>query len=212
VAAKDRERKKRGGSIGCGVCRSHTPNAMSSATPPAIAARIGVLPQPSAFARTIPNVSPSSPPPASTRPGRSRRSFGPRDSVSRRNASGSRARPIGTFSQKIQCQEMPSTTAPPTSGPIATPSPLTPAQTPSAAPRRFAGTASLSRVRVSGVTIAAPNPWTARAAMSASMLGASADAALASVKIDSPATNIRLRPNRSPRAAPVSRKTANASV
>jgi hypothetical protein len=33
----------------------------------------------------------------------------------------------------------------------------------------------------SGVTIAAPTPWTARAAISTPMLGASADAALAAV-------------------------------
>ena len=160
----------------------------------------------------MPKVRPSSPVPASPRPARSRRSFGPNDSVSSRNASGSSARPIGTLSQKIQCHEMPSTTAPPTSGPIATPRPVTPAQTPSARPRFWAGTASLSNVSVSGVTMAAPKPCTARAAMSASMLGASADAALASVKIPRPTMNMRLRPKRSPSAAPVSRNTANASV
>ena len=95
---------------------------------------------------------------------------------------------------------------------MATPRPVTPAQTPSASPRFCAGTASLRRVSVSGVTIAAPKPWTARAAMSASMLGASAEAALARVKIPRPTTNMRLRPKRSPSAAPVSRKTAKASV
>ena len=79
---------------------------------------------------------------------------------------------------------------------------------PSAAPRRPAGKASESRVRVSGVTIAAPRPWIARAAISASVLGASAAAADAAVNTASPATNIRRRPNRSPSAAPVSRNTA----
>ena len=44
---------------------------------------------------------------------------------------------MGTLIQKIQCHEMPSTTAPPTIGPSATPVPLMPDQMPSAAPRRF---------------------------------------------------------------------------
>ena len=73
-------------------------------------------------------------------------------------ATGTKTMPIGTFSQKIQCQEMPCTTAPPTSGPIATAVPEMPDHTPSAIPRRSAGKASASSVSVSGVTIAAPAP------------------------------------------------------
>jgi hypothetical protein len=42
--------------------------------------------------------------------------------------------------------------------------------------------------------------------------GASAAAAEAPVKIVSPTANSRRRPNRSPSAAPVSRKTAKVSV
>ena len=55
-------------------------------------------------------------------------------------------------------------------------------------------------------------PCTARAAMSQSAEGASAAAADAPVKIPMPIMNIRFRPNRSPRAAPVSRNAANVSV
>ena len=44
------------------------------------------------------------------------------------------------------------------------------------------------------------------------MLGASAAAAEAPVKIARPITNIRLRPNRSPSAAPVRSSTAKVSV
>jgi hypothetical protein len=110
--------------------------------------------------------------------------------------------------QKIQCQEMPCTTAPPTSGPIATAIPLMPDHTPIAIPRRSAGKAAASNVSVSGVTIAAPAPCTARAATSRSVLGASAAAAEAAVKIARPITNIRLRPKRSPSAAPVNSSTA----
>ena len=128
--------------------------------------------------------------------------------VSRRAASGIRTSPIGTLIQKIQCQEMPCTTAPPTSGPIATAIPLMPDHTPIAIPRCSAGKASASSVSVSGVTIAAPAPWTARAATSRPVFGASAAAAEAAVKIDRPITNMRLRPKRSPSAAPVSSSTA----
>ena len=67
-------------------------------------------------------------------------------------------------------------------------------------------------VMLSGMTIAAPAPCTARAAISAPMLGASAAAALDRVNTLIPTANIRRRPYRSPRAAPVSISTANVSV
>ena len=88
----------------------------------------------------------------------------------RSHASGMSTRPMGTLSQKIQCQLMPSTMAPPTRGPSATARPPMAPQAPSATPRRSAGTAALSRVRVRGTTNAAPVPWMARAMMSVSML------------------------------------------
>jgi hypothetical protein len=113
--------------------------------------------------------------------------------------------------QKIQCQETPLITAPPTSGPMATPRPLTPPQMPSAIPRRAGGTASESSVSVSGSTIAAPSP-SARAAISASVLADTAAPALAAVKIVRPTANIRRRPSRSPSAAPVSSSAANVKV
>ncbi len=87
-----------------------------------------------------------------------------------------------------------------------------PPHAPSATPRRFAGTAALRMVRVKGVTIAAPAPCTARATMSIVGLCASADAAEPSVKIARPIEKMRRLPNRSPSAAPVSRRTANVSV
>src|SRR4249919_287721 len=107
---------------------------------------------------------------------------------------------------------MPSTTAPPTSGPSATARPLMPPQAPSARPRRSAGTAALRMVSVNGSTIAPPSPCTARAAIRISIEGASAAAAEASVKIPRPATKILRRPNLSPSAAPVISRTANTSV
>ena len=137
---------------------------------------------------------------------------GPWLSRSTRAATGIRASPMGTLIQKIQCHEMPSTTAPPTIGPSATPVPLMPDQMPSAAPRRFSGKASASSVRVSGATIAPPTPCRARAATSAPVVGASAAAALDAVKSDRPMRNSRRRPKRSPSAAPGMSITANASV
>jgi hypothetical protein len=67
-------------------------------------------------------------------------------------------------------------------------------------------------VRVSGVMIAPPTPWKARAAISSWIDGASAAAADPRVKMPIPATNMRRRPKRSPSAAPVSRRTAKVSV
>ncbi len=128
------------------------------------------------------------------------------------DASGSRTIPTGTFSQKIHCHEIPSTTAPPTSGPIATASPAIPDHAPSARPRFSRATAALRIVSVSGVTMAAPNPCTERAAISHSADGAIAAAAEAAVKMATPIMNMRLRPKRSPSAAPVSTNTANVRV
>ena len=116
------------------------------------------------------------------------------------------------MSQKIQCHEMPLTTAPPTSGPNATARPLIPPHAPSATPRFSAGTAADRIVSVNGITIAPPKPWTARAASRNRIEGASAAAAEAPVKIVSPIASARRRPIRSPSAAPVSRKTAKLSV
>jgi hypothetical protein len=137
---------------------------------------------------------------------------GPKLSASPRRATGSSAIPTGTLTQKIHCHELLSMIAPPTSGPMATARPPMPDQMPSASPRLSAGNAALSSVSVSGATIAPPSPWIARAAISASVEGASAANADAPVKIAIPMRNILRRPNRSPSAAPVSRKTANASV
>ena len=60
--------------------------------------------------------------------------------------------------------------------------------------------------------MAPPNPCIARAVMSVPMFGAIAAPADASVKIVRPIANRRRRPNRSPSAAPLSRKTAKLSV
>ena len=96
--------------------------------------------------------------------------------------------PIGTLIQKIQCQSSPWVTAPPTSGPPATASPLIPPKIPTAAPRRSAGKAAARMVSASGVTAADPSPCTARAAISSPESGATAHAAEATVNSARPAT------------------------
>ena len=83
---------------------------------------------------------------------------------------------------------------------------------PSASPRRCGGVTLAMSVTVSGVTIAAPTPWMARAAISTPMLGASAEAALPAVNTVTPMISRRRRPNRSPSAAPVSSSTAKVIV
>ena len=155
---------------------------------------------------------PSRPVLARASPGRSSELLGPVVSVRRIRAIGSSTTPMGTLSQKIHCQERPSTTAPPTTGPMATARPEMPPQTPRASPRRAGGTAAERIVSVSGVTTAPPTPCRARAAMSVSMLGASAASAEPSVNTARPMPNMRLRPKRSPSAAPVSSSTAKVSV
>ena len=212
AAEKARLRKKRMGTIGSVVRSSHQTKAPRRTMPAAMGPATPRLVQPCSLPRTRPQTMPSRPTLARPRPGRSRARLAPLDSVSRRQAIGSRTTPMGTLSQKIHCQDRPSTTAPPTTGPRATARPQTPPQMPSARPRRAGDTAPDRIVRVSGVTIAPPTPCRARAAMSASMLGASAAAAEPRVKIASPTRNMRLRPNRSPSAAPVSSKTAKVSV
>jgi hypothetical protein len=99
---------------------------------------------------------------------------GPKLSLRRRAASGISASPIGTLSQKIQCQLIPPAIAPPTTDPTATASPVMPPHRPIATPRFSVGKASLIRVNVNGVTTAAPGPRSARAAISAATLDGTA--------------------------------------
>ena len=91
--------------------------------------------------------------------------------------SGMTITPIGKLIQKIHCQARPSAMAPPTTGPAMSASPVTPLNIPSALARSSRGNAALKSAIASGMTSAAPAPWTARAAISAPMLPASAHAA-----------------------------------
>jgi hypothetical protein len=110
------------------------------------------------------------------------------------STSGIARSPIGTLSQKIHCQLMPSTTAPPTSGPAATASPVIALKIPIAAPRFSAGNAALSSARPSGMISAAPAPCAARAPISTPTSGASAAAADAAANTPRPMAKSLRRP------------------
>ncbi len=136
----------------------------------------------------------------------------PRDSGTDLISSGTATRATGTLSQKMACQLTPSTTAPPMTGPSATPRPETPPQMPIAAARMAGGTAAANSVSDSGMIAAAPSPWKARATMRASDDVLSAEPIDAAVNSAMPASMTRRRPNRSPNVAAGSMNVANASV
>src|SRR5258707_6702314 len=84
--------------------------------------------------------------------------------------------PMGTFTQKIQCQPSVWVISPPTIGPDATASPPMPPQMPMMVPRFSGGKAVVRMVRLKGMTMAAPMPCTTRAAMRRSGVADSAHA------------------------------------
>ena len=133
---------------------------------------------------------------------------GPWLSRMRVSTSGIASSPIGTLIQKIHCQLIPPTIAPPTSGPTATATPVMALKIPIAAPRFSGGKAALRSASATGVSSAAPAPCAARAAISQPTPGASAHAADASANSPRPAAYRFRRPKRSPSAAPVISRTA----
>ena len=74
--------------------------------------------------------------------------------------------PTGTLMKKIHSQPRPSTSTPPRIGPTRVATPAVAPQMPMAAPRRSGGKIRVMTAMVCGVIMAAPRPWTTRAAMS----------------------------------------------
>ena len=171
-------------------------------------ATTSALAQPAPSARTRPQTMPSAAPVMRTLPVMSSDASAPRDSEIFASTSGIASSPIGTLIQKIHCHASPSATAPPITGPLATARPVRPCSAPIAAPRFSGGKAAPTSVSESGMTAAAPMPWTARAAISVPASGASAQAADANENKARPATKIRRRPKRSPSADAVINSTA----
>src|SRR5919204_457504 len=100
------------------------------------------LVQPAALPRTRPQVAPTAPAVMSDTPGTSMREAAPLDSWRKSGDSTVAITPIGTRSQKVQCQSRPCVTAPPMIGPAATPMPAMPPQSPITAPRLSGGNAA----------------------------------------------------------------------
>ncbi len=124
--ANARLRNSPSGIIGAGARRSH-PTKASSSTPPASSVpTVGGLDHPASFARTRAQTRATTPAVTRTTPTRSSGSGAPWLSGSSHRPSVTASSPIGTLSQKIQCQSRLSVTAPPTSGPDATAKPARP--------------------------------------------------------------------------------------
>ena len=118
----------------------------------------------------------------------------------------------GTLRKKIDCQETCSTRKPPTTGPMASASALTPAQVPIARPRSWGGKALEMIDSVAGIMNAAPTPWRARKPISQASDCEKPMRALDRPKTTTPNRNMRRRPKMSPRRPPVTSSTAKDSV
>jgi len=124
--------------------------------------------------------------------------IGPGGLFDRSQATGSRANPIGTFNQKIHCQEKDSTIAPRPGRDCdrKTPHPL---HTPRARPRRAGATAADRMVSVSGSRWPRLFPgW--RAPRSEAHAWRQSSQRDPTVKTLIPTMNMRLRPKRSPKS------------
>ncbi len=87
--------------------------------------------------------------------------------------------------------------------------PATAPQTPNAAPRRSGGKVFVMMVRVCGMSMAAPRPWTARNPISQPGLGDRPQATEAAVNTATPAMNSVRGPIRSPSLPAVMTRTAS---
>src|SRR5699024_6024193 len=129
-----------------------------------------------------------------------------------RRANEARAsRPDGRWNQHPRRHPRPPTRRPTNDGPESPEDAATADHTPMAAPRLVTGKIRLITLKGCGFNRDAPNPCTARAIMSNSMVGANAQAAAAAVKIAMPTKYTLHRPKRSPRRPLTSSGTANVS-
>jgi hypothetical protein len=126
------------------------------------------------------------------------RARGARDSGTKRWVRTSAAIPTGMLIQKIARHETSSTSSPPTIGPNASDSPITPPHTPMACARSRGSSNVLRMIDIAtGLSIEPPIPCSIRATMRSPTFGATLQSAEPSVKSVSPILNIRARPIRS---------------
>ena len=115
----------------------------------------------------------------------------------------------GTFTRKIDPHQKCSSSQPPVIGPMATPSPATPAQAAMACARSLGSVNRLVMIdRVAGITNAAPTPMRARVAISAPDEPEKAASTEPMPKTAMPANRDFFLPKRSPRLPAESRSPA----
>src|SRR5215211_6381063 len=120
---------------------------------------------------------------------------------------------MGTFRKKIDSHPSQSVSAPPTSGPIATATPIVAPYMPMAVPRsRPAGNSCAIRASDTANITAPPTPWSARARLRNVGSGANAQSREETEKIASPAPNSLRRPSRSASEPAVSTSAASVSA
>ena len=135
------------------------------------------------------------------------------DSGTKRAVKSAAAIPIGTLIQKIDRHPIVSVSAPPISGPTPSDTPATAPQMPTARARAFAsGNAFAMSDSATGLSIDAPNPWSALNPISCSIVDARLHSSDPTVKTPRPIWNTRLRPNRSETDPASIRKLATTSV
>ena len=121
--------------------------------------------------------------------------------------------PTGTLTKKIHGQEKDCVSTPPRIRPTAEPPIAIAAQTPSALARSLPSANVVEMIdSAAGEISAAPSPCSARELISIPSLTASPSSSEAEVKMTRPTRKSRLRPSRSPRRPPSSRKPPNTRV
>ena len=193
-AEKARERNSPIGSIGSRARSSQATNATTSAAPATSVPTTSTEPQPAWLPRTSPQTSPSAPPETRASPARSRAASEPKLSFILVEHQGYGDQPDRHVEPEDPLPADALDHAPPTSGPLATARPVIALKMPIAAPRFSGGNAALSRASPSGMISAAPAPCRARATISDSTFGASAQAADEAVNTASPTAYSLRRP------------------
>ena len=118
----------------------------------------------------------------------------------------------GMLTQKIARQEVIPIRAPPPAGPITVAIPVQAVQVPTALPRAAPSKVEATIASEPGTSSAPVTPCSARAATRNSSVGAIAQRTEVKPKPIKPKTNIRRRPNWSPRLPPTSSSETNARV
>ena len=201
-------------SMGCSARRSATTNATRSTAVTANPTIVAVDPQPRVGASMIVHTSRPSIALESTRPRRSSGgAAGSRDSGTKNAARAAATRARGASARNTLPHEKWVSSRPPTTGPVATPTPTTAPQPPSAAARcRRSGKALEITDSVAGKISAAKAPMTTRAAISAPSELTSPPTVVATAKPTRPMSSAGRRPYRSERLPAARTRAANARL